>query len=260
MAESEENPWEALERELAAWQAAGCQATFWWRDDDATRADPRLDRLLKLSTKTGAPVALAVIPLGVEASLAATLEACPSASALQHGYAHVNHAPRGQGLGAWELGLHRARKAVLSDLEAGRERLKAALGARFTPVITPPWNRIDPALFTDLPGMGYRGVTAFGARPAAEPVPGLRLNHAHCDPISWKRGSAFAGDAKALGQVTRHLRARRSGEADPEEATGLLTHHADMDEASWAFTARLLEVMAAAPAARFVSVQELFPA
>jgi len=253
----QDDAWAALDAELDAWQAAGRTATAWWRDDDATRPGPKLDRLLALSVKTKAPVALAVIPARAEAALAPALAACPGASVLQHGYAHVNHAPRGQGLGAWELGLHRGRAAVLDDLAAGRDRFGDILDDRFVRVVAAPWNRIDPVLFPDLPGLGFRGVTAFGARAAARPVPGLHVNHGHCDPIDWKR-ETFAGTRKAVAQVIEHLEARRTGSADPDEATGLLTHHADMDAATWDFAEALLGRLTAHPAVRFVDARDLF--
>ena len=253
------NPWGLLEEELDAWTAAGRTTSFWWRDDDAVAGGPKLERLLILAEKIPAPLALAVIPARLAPSLPEALGATNAqVSALQHGFAHLNHAPRGQGLGAWELGLHRGEAAVLDDLATGREILAGALDA-FLPVITPPWNRIDPALFPALPGLGFLGVTAFEPREGDEPVPGLRLNHAHCDPVNWKKGGAFAGEAKALNQILDHLAARRTGKADADEATGLLTHHIDMDEGAWAFCARLLAALHDHPAARITSAGELFP-
>ena len=206
-----------------------------------------------------APLALAVIPARLEESLVAALKGTNApVTVLQHGFAHINHAPRGQGLGAWELGLHRGETAVLDELATGRDILAGSLDC-FLPVVTPPWNRIDAALYPTLPKMGYRGVTAFGPREAATPVDGLRLNHAHCDPVNWKKAGLFTGAPKAIGQIAAHLAARRTGAADADEATGLLTHHRDMDEGAWAFAATLLETVAAHPAARLAAAPELFP-
>lgn len=253
----QQDPWGHLARELDAWATAGGTATLWWRDDDAVADGPKLQRLLALA-KT-APLALAVIPARLEESLVAALASTKaSVTVLQHGFAHLNHAPRGQGLGAWELGLHRGEPAVLDELATGHDILAGSVDC-FLPVITPPWNRIDPALFPQLPGMGYRGVTAFGPRKAAAPVDGLRLNHVHCDPVNWKKARLFVGEAKAVGQISEHLAGRRTGAADPDEATGLLTHHRDMDEGAWAFTAKLLETVAAHPAARLTAAPDLFP-
>ncbi len=244
-------PWRQLDQELDAWNST---ATFWWRDDDAVTDGPKLQSLLRLAADT--PLALAVIPARLEERLTAAL-AQTDVTVLQHGFAHINHAPRGQGLGACELCLHRAEAAVLADLVNGRDVLQGAFDS-FLPVIAPPWNRIDPALYPALAGLGYCGATAFGPRDTAAPAPGLHLNHAHCDPVNWKRGGIFAGEAKALGQVIGHLSARRRGEADPDEATGLLTHHAGMDDDTWVFVRRLLAALAAHPKVRILTAQELF--
>ncbi len=256
--EAAADPWRALEAELDAWARDGRRATFWWRDDDATAPGPKLDRMLALSERYKAPLAPAVIPARLDPALAAALSDTPGLAALQHGYAHVNHAPRGVGAGAWELGPHRPIEAVLGELEDGRKRLEDGLGALFLPVVAPPWNRIDPALFAPLAERGYHGVSAFGPRAAAEPVAGFRVTNAHCDPIKWKAERRFAGEDRAVGQVVEHLAQRRAGAVDADEATGLLTHHIDLDEAGWAFTERLLGLVAAHAAARPVSAWEIF--
>src|SRR5216684_8019215 len=67
--------WLDLERELDAWRAAGRSATLWWRDDDAVRPTPALDRLLAIAA--GVPLALAVIPGPTGAPLAERLVSCP---------------------------------------------------------------------------------------------------------------------------------------------------------------------------------------
>lgn len=250
--------WDVLDAELEAWHASGRVATVWWRDDDAKAPGPRLNRLLVRASQVGVPVALAVIPALAEPALASVLDAHAGVSVLQHGYAHTNHAPRGQGLGAWELGLHRPRGEVLEDLEVGFARLTAIAGDQFVHAIAAPWNRIDPALFADLPPLGFTGVSAFGPRDSAVPVAGLKVNNAHCDPINWKRDASFTGESKAIGKFVDHLAARRAGTVDADEATGLLTHHMDMDEATWEFADTLVERLAAHSAVRFVSAAELF--
>lgn len=257
-ADETSDPWGQLAAELDAWQAAGRTATWWWRDDDATTPGPKLDRLIEIADTSRVPLALATIPARARPDFGRCLSGATGVSVIQHGYAHVNHAPRGQGLGAWELGLHRGVDAVLGELKSGFDMLQALAGRRFVPVLTPPWNRIDADLFPHLPDIGFTGVTAFGARTVAEPVGRLKLNHCHCDPVRWKGEPHFAGEAKALGQVIGHLAARRQDEADAAESTGLLTHHIDMDDDAWSFTTRLVETLSAHVAARAVSASALF--
>src|SRR5262249_32487794 len=124
--------WRGLAEELAAWQASGRIASFWWRDDDAGAASRALTRLLDLSTAAEAPPAVAAIPSLVEPSLAPALSGRKSVWLLQHGFAHIDHA-RGRAKGSWELGLHRPLEVVLAELEAGRRIMEEAFGERFLP-------------------------------------------------------------------------------------------------------------------------------
>ena len=250
--------WDSLAVELAAWQAAGKTARLFWRDDDATRPGPVLDRLFAVTAAADAPLMLAVIPADAVAELGDAVAAAAHVSPVQHGWAHVNHA-RGSGdKGAWELGLHRGAAAVLADLEQGRARCADLFGAAFLPVVVPPWNRIDAALFPELAARGFRGVSAFGRRSTAQPVAGFAIANTHVDPIRWKDGARFAGTAKTLAKLTDELAARRTGAADDREAIGLVTHHIALDAQGWDFVARLGGVIAAHAAARWIAPADLF--
>ena len=254
----EETAWALLRRELDAWAAAGRQATVWWRDDDAYRPLPTLERLLALSTDLDAPVALAVVPAWLGRDLANALDRHPCVSVVQHGWSHTNHAGGAGEKGACEVGLHRGRKAILEDLRKGRDVLEDAFAGCFQPVVTPPWNRIDPALFPDLALMGYRGISTFDARNDEPAAAGLVAQNCHCDPIDSKAGTGFRGTRRSLVQLTGHLADRREGRVDSDEATGFLTHHRDMDEQTWAFAERLIETIVRHPAARWADARELF--
>ena len=50
----------------------------------------------------------------------------------------------------------------------------------------------------------------------------------------------FVGEDAALALIAGHLAARREGRADPDEPTGILTHHLVHDEASWNFLTELV--------------------
>jgi len=252
--------WDGLVRELDAWAAAGRAATLWWRDDDAAEAVPALDRLIALADGHAVPLGLATVPVPATEALAERVDRSRHVAVIQHGFAHANHAPRGQGLGAWELGLHRGLAAVEADLAAGADRLVDLFGDRFVPVLAPPWNRIDEAVIARLPALGYRGLTAGEPRRSAHPVDGLTQVNAHADPIRWKGGARFKGVARSLGDLVEHLAARRAGTVDAEEPTGLLTHHLDTDAACWAYLDRLLATLVAHPAVRWLAVPDIWPA
>lgn len=250
------DPWLQLHAEFDLWEAKQQRASLWWRDDDAVAPGVKLSQLVELTSNAG--LLLAVIPVNAQDSLAKELSRYPHVKVAQHGFAHINHAPRGQGLGAWELGLHRGEDAVLSDLATGRARLNALFGPTFIPVIVPPWNRIAPELLAPIASLGYQGVSAFGPREASSRPDGLIIANAHCDPIRWKSGATFAGEQKTITQLVEHLAARRCGRADVDEHTGFCTHHINLDSAGWKFCAQLASVIDAHAGAQWVSPTAVF--
>jgi peptidoglycan/xylan/chitin deacetylase (PgdA/CDA1 family) len=248
--------WADLDRELAAWDEAGRTATFWWRDDDATAPTPALDRLLRLAEAAAVPVALAVIPAGAEPALAAALRERPGATVLQHGYTHRNHAP--PDVKKAELGPHRPRSDIAAELVRGRDRLRALFGARFRPVLVPPWNRIDPELAGTLPRLGFVALSTYGGSAKPFAASGMAIVDTHIDIIDWKADRGFLGEARALDLAVRHLAARRRGAVARGEPTGLLTHHHVHDSGAWAFIERFLARVGAHRAARWPDAAALF--
>ncbi len=248
--------WRLLDEELDRWGEAGRVATLWWRDDDAARATPPLDRLLELAERVGVPVALAVIPKTVEDAARDRIAACDRACALQHGYAHVNHSPPGARKA--ELGAARPVATVLGELDRGRQRLADAFGARALPVLVPPWNRIAEAVATRIATLGLAGLSTYGARKSARTDTCVRQVNTHIDIIAWRTTRGFVGTRAALALAVDHLRARREGRVDVDEPTGLLTHHLDHDPACWDFIARFATVLRDHEAGRWLDAAEAF--
>ncbi|MHC8509863.1 MAG: polysaccharide deacetylase family protein [Rhodospirillales bacterium] len=250
--------WAALEAELDCWRAAGRAATLWWRDDDAARPGPLLDRLINAADACGAPLVLAVTPERAEPALWPRLaDAAGGVWCAVHGFAHANHAPKGEK--KQELGAHRPAGAVLKELNLALETLLAA-APRPLPVLVPPWNRISPAVADGLAGLGYRGLSAYKARtrgPQAD-EDGLAVNNTHVDVVDWRAAARFIGEARALGRLTLHLRNRRTGLADANEATGLLTHHAAHGAAAWEFIEALTHTLSAHSAVRWAAPENVF--
>lgn len=253
---SHTDPWARLDAELNAWASNGQTASFWWRDDDAIAAGEKLDRLFELTAESG--LLLACIPSRADKSLATSIAAFPHVSVAQHGYSHTNHAPRGQGCGAWELGLHRGIDTVMSELGLGRKLLKDLVGAAFLPVIVPPWNRIDWQLLDPIAQAGFEGISAFGIAGTEEQQSNLVIANGHCDPIRWKTGAKFAGELKTITQLVGHLEARRSGQANEHEHTGFVTHHLDLDDAAWQFCDHLAAVISSHSGAQWISPVAVF--
>lgn len=254
---AEHDPWTALDAELDAWAAAGRRATFWWRDDDATQPGPRLDRLLGLAVTHGVPLCLAVVPQPATDALRETLHSTSAEVAVvQHGYAHQNHAASGEK--SMELGGHRPAAHVIAELAVGQERLTAWPG--FVPMMVPPWNRIAPHLVPLLPELGYTALSTIDPRPS--PRHGaLALLNVHVDLIAWGNRNAdgtapFIGDEAAIAAIVAHLAARRTGTADADEPTGVMTHHRDHDVRLWRFIEGLLSRTVGHPAVEWLTVAQ----
>ncbi|WP_406856563.1 glycosyltransferase [Alsobacter sp. KACC 23698] len=247
--------WERLEAALDRLGRLGMRLDLWWRDDDCVAPSPALDRLLGLSRRAGAPLALAVVPAAADPALRRVLAGAPQASVIQHGYAHANHAgPEGK---KRELGDAPA-ELVLAELAFGRERLEELFGARSLPILAPPWNRIDAALVPLLPGCGFRGLSTFKPRAQASPAPGLLQVNTHFDPIDWRGSRGLADEGALLASFADHVDAVAEGRADPDEAYGLLTHHLVHDGWVWRFLEELLGRLAETRSVRFVSAAQAF--
>jgi hypothetical protein len=232
--------WNALEGEIRRRQDAGQPVEFWWRDDDASVSNRALERLLGLSRSHRVPVALAVIPQDAEAKLFQQLH--EHVTVLQHGTDHRNRAAAGEK--KTEYPGAEPDQAALSRIVHGLEKLRPF--SQFIPVLAPPWNRIRKDLLDKLPGIGIRGVSAYGPQARREAAPGLRQVNTHIDIVAWRAGRRFVGEEQALSQVIKWL---ATG-----EPVGWLTHHAVHDAAAWDFLARLLTVRGV----RWVSAGQLF--
>jgi hypothetical protein len=245
--------WQAFDAEIAHWRAAGREAELWWRDDDAADTGPALERLLAIQHETGAPLALAVVPASATPALAARLAETKDVDVLQHGYAHVNHAPASEK--KVELGPHRPAMHVLGELGTGWMALERLFGARAQPVLVPPWNRIAPALVPTLPEIGFVGLSTYGSRKRAEPVKGLRQINTHVDLIGWQGDRGFVGESAALDLLAKALAAARTATAEP---VGLLSHHLAMDDRGWDFLRSVLGRARTTPGVKMRAAHGLF--
>jgi hypothetical protein len=244
---------DALRRELDLWAEAGRPATLWWRDDDAVAVTDDLRRLRALSEGAEAPVGLAVIPTLAEPSLGGWLAGWREAAVLQHGISHADHAAPGER--KVELGGTRDPADAVGDLVAA---FRAMGPPSPLPFLVPPWNRIAPGVVDRLAAAGYRGLSAFGPRPAALRA-GLVVVNCHVD-LMLSRGRGFLGEDAAVAALCGHLEARRRGAVDPGEPTGILTHHRVHDAECWRFLDGLLDLCARHPAVRWASPRDFLAA
>ena len=246
--------WRGFGSEIGRWRDAGRIVDFWWRDDDATRPVPAIERLVALAAESQLPLALAVIPARADPALFAMLG--PGVDVLQHGADHLNRAAAGEK--KTEFPASESNESALERLVAGSHRLADLAGTRSIGVLAPAWNRVPASMLPRLVSCGFRGLSRYGARGNALAAAGLTEINTHIDLIAWKSGRGFVGEEDALLQATRHLQARRMGGADPDEPTGWLTHHACHDEATWTFLARLFELLRAQEGVRWGRARDLF--
>lgn len=237
--------WTPLDTELARWKKAGLALPLWWRDDDATAPTPALERLSDLSERHGLPVHLAVIPAGAAPALAELVAGTPHLIPVVHGWAHENHAPKGEKKA--EFGAHRRVDALRADAERGLARLSDLFGSRLRRIFVPPWNRIAPDLTAALPGLGFTALSTFTPRAAPLAAPGLAQVNTHLDPIDWKATRSLVPPDRLIAQIARQLADRREGRTDATEPYGLLTHHLAHDEAIWTFADALLSRLMRGP-------------
>jgi hypothetical protein len=246
--------WQAFFDEIARWADSGRPVEFWWRDDDAARADPVLSRLVALAQKMSIPLALAAIPARSERNAFEGLG--HFVSVMQHGTDHANRAHAGEK--KTEFSAAEPVPSALARLDAARRQLEAIAGDRFLPVLAPPWNRMPDRLASQLAGAGLRGMSQYGPRSRPESAPGVPQVNTHVDVIAWRTNRAFVGEDLALSAAIKHLAAKRMRAADADEATGWLTHHAVHDELAWTFLERLFESTRGVPAVAWRRAEELF--
>ena len=251
------NAWPTLERELDLWAESGKQASFWWRDDDAISETSQLHILDHLSQSFDIPVSIAIIPAFLEASLPKYLQKRDHFSVLQHGYSHTSYAAKG--VKKIELGGERVLDIIATELSDGYQILKSELPDKFTPVIVPPWNRIESRVYNRLREIGFTGISVDGARKVSYPVNDLLQINTHLDPINWRHGRGFIGSQAAIELLQQHLYLRRTTDSGSDEPTGLLTHHLVHNDAVWSFCRTLFKYLNQHPAAHWVNARQMWP-
>jgi hypothetical protein len=229
---SENALWMLIDVEAGAWRRLGQKPRLWWRDDDARQRSASLERLLALARRHHAPLALAVIPDTDMAGLAEVLSDHPSTCVIQHGCDHVDRSRGGQV--SSEFAPDTPSSEIASRIEESWRRLSVL--SRTIPVYAPPWNVLLPNARRALHDTPLRAVSAYGvATPKGDHLPDINT---HIDLMKW-RPPRFRGGSAVLVRLWRQLRARRLRRRW-NEPIGLLTHHKNLDQASWSFLDRLL--------------------
>lgn len=269
-------PPDALDR-LERLLAASPPAMLFFRADDVGVPSARFARLIALFIRQEAPLALAVVPSWLTAARWAAIQPLlaprPDLWTLhQHGRRHVNHepvlppassrandrpaptspAPTGPDVAArpgrpCEFGPARSAQALRADLALGRRRLEGLLGPAFTPIFTPPWNRLDAAALAAVQDLGFAAVSrSLAAKPAAPA--GLPDIPVGADLHTRKEPTAEAALTGFLSELSAGLAAG---------LCGVMIHHQRMNEAAFTFLEALLTSARAQSRLRFVSLRRL---
>jgi len=225
-------------------------ATIFFRNDDAGWANDRLFPFLDTFAGWAMPVDLAVIPDALDDTLAdALLTRKKQAPALiglhQHGFNHANHEPPEQR--KCEFGLSRTKDQQKRDIQLGREYLQARLGAFVVdPIFTPPWNRCTQATMECLEELDFlilsRDLTAKNlASDKLKQIPVA---------LDWSR--IFRTSAEPLIELCRLI----VTSLKENDFTGIMFHHADMDNQHLTILSELLRLFTSHHKTRTVLLKE----
>lgn len=208
---------------------------WFFRDDDAGRADPQLRSLVEVFAEAGTAMDVAAIPAALgTASIAALVPHLGDGLVTihQHGWAHTNHELTGRGS---EFGASRPSSAVLEDLLRGARVLAEAFEGRVAPFFTPPWNRCEALTAQLLAAHGYTMLSCDRSAPRRG-IDGLQELPVTVDWVRQWRSGGPSALCDALGSSVDD--AQLSG-----HPVGLMLHHAEMSAAEFASLAELLAVL-----------------
>jgi peptidoglycan/xylan/chitin deacetylase (PgdA/CDA1 family) len=224
---------------------------FFFRDDDVGWGDERLPPLLDLFVARGLPLDLAVIPAALGDDTAHRLsERCATAAGRlrihQHGWRHANHESAGR---KGEFGASRAVADQAADLQAGRARLKAALGPFVDPIFTPPWNRCTRATVGLLAANAYRVLSRDDGATPLETGGLAELPIA----VDWQKQMAQTPNGSLPGPALGPAIARVAAKGSP---VGIMLHHAVTTDGGLAALAALLDLLARHDKARCLTMMD----
>ncbi len=214
-------------------QRSGRQpARVFFRADDVAVPGRRFRQLIDVFTRHRTPLALAVVPAWISPPRWRQLKtiAAPGDGLWcwhQHGWRHANHEPAGK---KQEFGDSRPVDDIRDDLLNGRDRLASVMGAAFSPVFTPPWNRCGERALGCLKDLDYAAVSrSLGSRPrAGKTLPEVNV---HVD-LHTRKGTAPARDRRQL--MTEIESALAGG------SCGFMIHHQRMNGNALSFLDALL--------------------
>ena len=248
---------QSVERLLDTLDRAPSPMHFWWRDDDAGRANVRLDRLLALAEAIRVPVALSVVPSWLELDVVRQLRSCEMAMVLQHGWSHNDNAFLGEH--PIEIGGVATLPTLRSQLAEGRARLEQTFGNKFQPVLVPPWNLIADQCIRMVDGLRF-GVVSAAPHTSLAGLATPRRD-VHVDLVYWFPFLRhIPGMLPYSGQICRcrgidSIAAEIAGHIEARQLSpiGLMTHHQLMQPQDFVTLERVLTLLRDHPKVRWLT-------
>jgi hypothetical protein len=239
-----------LRSSLDRLRSEGREINLFFRDDDVDEDEDSLRKLLGVFLENEVPVNLQIIPDRLTPAAASLLlrhqGLRPDLFELnQHGWRHINHEREGR---KCEFGPGRNFDEQLADIASGMKALEEALGAAFSLVFTPPWNRCTAETLRALDRLEFQGYSGFRS---GEPVSdyGFRDVSVTLDLHCWKNGAVMKRADQIVSELIEQLR-----ELD---TIGIMLHHKVMDEAGFEFLSCLLEELSQSDVINFRQFKSL---
>ena len=223
---------------------------IFFRDDDAGWANESLFVLLDAFSREQMPLDLAVIPQALDRTLAEELKSRyrhqegRMMGLHQHGYYHANHENTGR---KCEFGGSRSQNQQCHDILAGWNCLQARLGSALDPIFTPPWNRCNEDTVAVLESLQFQALSRDAkASPLASSF--LQQIPVHVD---WSRIRHTSPEPwRDLGRVIIE-------QFVDNELTGIMLHHAVMDDDDLLVLSELLPMLSSHRNVQGVLLKEL---
>lgn len=243
-----------ISQDLAASITKGAEASqkspkVFFRADDIGVPSSLFSAMINAFAHSNVPLGLAVVPAWLTPLRWETIcNNIQTASPLwcwhQHGWRHTNHEKQGR---KYEFGPSRSAPAKHNDILAGRKKLEALMGSDFTPIFTPPWNRVDNDTLCSLQQLQYLAVsrTQGAAPPSPNSLTDIYINvdlHTRREPSPQKAWTGFLLELE-YALATGHC--------------GIMLHHQRMNRHAVAFLPILFTELRANKRISLVSMSEM---
>jgi len=226
------------------------EPVLFFRADDIGAGGKAFENLCRIFRHHRIPLEMAVVPAWlshtrVENLLSTTPLDDPLWGWHQHGWRHVNWQQTGK---KSEFGPQRPYEKQWRDIRKGKRKLTEVLGDRFTPVFTPPWNRLSASTLKVLQELGFRAASTSDPLPRnAKSSPHVRNLKVQVDLHTRKAKDGFDDYDRLLRELEATL--------EKKDPAGIMIHHQRMTLFAFDFLDELLFLLK--NRARFARFAEL---